>query len=328
MTGCGPETWSFMQDRITKIWAALMASPLDWSDFMRFDEMVMVIVNDKGNETNILTTFQDFTQEFLYPYAGSVEDAVMMIKELDKKQGKEGWAECYKAANKTVSAKYCSGLEELLVFLNGKYNDLGDGRFDIDLSSDDCLGLLERYGITTDGGVKGLTYHYEKKERTFRTGEILHNLNGTDYRVVEVFSPDNLLLVNEKSGNYVVGCNVEYFLRCPKYQGDGGREELDAENAEYGIEWGRGVYLSNKLSEIDVAALKKEYGAEPAADKQGIFEIEVREILSRVESVPAESLGEAIDRVTEQYKNGEIVLNENDYKGVDYIPLKEQGKNL
>lgn len=292
---------------------------------MRFDEMVMVIVNDKGNETNILTTFQDFTQEFLYPFAGSMEDAVMLIKELNEKQG---WAECYKAANKTVSAKYCSGQEELVTFLNGKFNDREDGRFDTSLSSDDCLALLDKYGMSTDGKVKPLFYHYEKKECMFKQGETLHNLNGTDYRVVEVFSPENLLLINKKSGSYVVGCNVEYFMRCPKYEGTDGKEKFDIENVEYGIEWGHGVYLSNKPSEIDFAALKKEYGQEPVPDKRGIFEIEVREILSRVESVPAESLGEAIDRVTQRYKNGEIVLDADDYKGVDYIPLEEQEKKL
>lgn len=292
---------------------------------MRFDEMVMVIVNDKGNETNILTTFQDFTQEFLYPFAGSMEDAVMLIKELNEKQG---WAECYKAANKTVSAKYCSGQEELVAFLNGKFNDREDGRFDTSLSSDDCLALLDKYGMSTDGKEKLLPYHYEKKECIFKQGETLHNLNGTDYRVVEVLSPENLLLINKKSGSYVVGCNVEYFMRCPKYEGTDGKEKFDIENVEYGIEWGHGVYLSNKPSEIDFAALKKEYGQDSVPDKRGIFEIEVREILSRVESVPAESLGEAIDRVTQRYKNGEIVLDADDYKGVDYIPLEEQEKKL
>lgn len=193
---------------------------------MRFDEMVMVIVNDKGSETNILTTFEDFTQEFLYPFVSDIEDIVMMIKELSEKQGKVGWTECYKAANKTVGAKYCSGEKELVAFLNGKFNDREDGRFDIDRSSDDCLALLDKCGM------------------------------------------------------------------------------------------------------IDLAALKKEYGQKLAPDKQGIFEIEVQEILSRVERVPAESLGEAIDRVTERYKNGEIILDENDYKGVDYIPLEVQEKKL
>lgn len=290
---------------------------------MRFDEMIMVIVNDKGNETNMLTTFQDFTQEFLYPFVGGVEDAVMLIKELNEKQG---WAECYKAANKTVSAKYCSGQEELVVFLNRKFNDREDSRFDTSLSSDDCLALLDKYGMSTNGKVKPLLYHYEKKECIFKRGETLHNLNGTDYRVVEVFSPDNLLLINEKSGSYVVGCSVEYFMRCPKFKGKSGSEEFDIENVEYGIEWGHGVYLSDKPSEIDFAALKKEYGQEQ--DKPGTFEIEVREILSRVESVSAENLGDAIDKVMERYKNGEIVLNADDYQGVDYIPLEEQEKKL
>lgn len=295
---------------------------------MRFDEMVMVIVNDKGNETNMLTTFEDFSQEFLLPFVGGIEDAVMVVKELNEKQGKECWTECYKAANKTVGVKYCSGQKELVAFLNGKFNDREDGRFDIDRSSDECLVLLDKYGISVDGEVKGISYHYEKKEYAFQSGEILHNLNGTDYRVVEVFSPDNILLLNEKSGAYVVGCGVDYFMRCPKYEGNSGRQEFDIDNAEYGIEWEHGVYLSNKPSEIDFAALKKEYGPEPLPDQQGKYEIEVREILSRVESVSAESLGEAIDKVMECYKNGEIVLDASDYQGVDYIPLEEQEKKL
>ena len=45
------------------------------------------------------------------------------------------------------------------------------------------------------------------------------------------------------------------------------------------------------------------------------YEIEVREELSRVITIKAESLGDAIDHVVEQYKKGEIVLSAEDFVG-------------
>lgn len=51
------------------------------------------------------------------------------------------------------------------------------------------------------------------------------------------------------------------------------------------------------------------------------YQIEIREILSRVENIKADSLAEAIDIAMEMYEREEVVLDDKDYKGVDYIPL-------
>lgn len=45
------------------------------------------------------------------------------------------------------------------------------------------------------------------------------------------------------------------------------------------------------------------------------FDIEVSELLSRTVKVKAETLGDAIEKVMEQYKKGEIVLDAEDFVG-------------
>lgn len=109
---------------------------------------------------------------------------------------------------------------------------------------------------------------------------------------------------------------MSYYSRYP-YAG-----EHTKENAEVGIEWGHGVYLSATPSEIDFTALRTEY-CEPYRQQGDEFSIEVREVLSRVEKIPAETLGDAIDDVMDMYKRGEIVLNADDFKDVSYVPVNK-----
>lgn len=58
------------------------------------------------------------------------------------------------------------------------------------------------------------------------------------------------------------------------------------------------------------------------------YEIEIKEELSRIEKVKAETLLEAIDIVMEKYHNGDIVLDAEDYKSVDFIPYKENEEKI
>lgn len=58
-----------------------------------------------------------------------------------------------------------------------------------------------------------------------------------------------------------------------------------------------------------------------------IFDIEIKEELSRVEHIKADTLDEAIDKAMEMYKKEQIVLDAEDMKGVDFHPMeKEHGK--
>lgn len=48
------------------------------------------------------------------------------------------------------------------------------------------------------------------------------------------------------------------------------------------------------------------------------FDVEIKEVLSRVERVKAESLDDAINKAMDMYYSEQIVLNSEDMKGVDF----------
>ncbi|CUX62452.1 hypothetical protein BN3590_02736 [Clostridium sp. C105KSO15] len=59
------------------------------------------------------------------------------------------------------------------------------------------------------------------------------------------------------------------------------------------------------------------------------FEIEIKEVLSRVQKVEADSVGEAINKAMEMYYRQEIILDAEDMKDVDFSPMKqEKGKSV
>lgn len=60
-------------------------------------------------------------------------------------------------------------------------------------------------------------------------------------------------------------------------------------------------------------------------DKCKEFDIEITEELSRTVTVKAETIGEAIEQVMDQYKRGEIVLAAEDFVGktIDAAPTQQ-----
>ena len=125
--------------------------------------------------------------------------------------------------------------------------------------------------------------------------------------------------MNMVAGTFLVAVGVTYYDHYPhagKYTKD---------NAETGIEWGHGHYLSGKLSDIDFAALRAEY-CEPYQQKGDCFSIEIREVLSRVENIEAETLGDAIDKAMEMYKKSEVVLDAEDFRDVSYLPARAESR--
>lgn len=289
---------------------------------MKIQDMVLVIENIKGKETNMLMTLKEYKEAYLFVSSLSREQSAELLKGLfDTKLSEpgKGWAECYITANKSYYAKFCSGSDELQCFLHGIYNDDKEFRFDRQESSPECMQALEEYNLDVNGGAKGSMFHYEQKEHDFKQGEVLHNFNGTDYKVMECYSKNNLLMMNMAAGTFLVAVDVVYYDRYPN------AGEYTKENAETGIEWGHGHYLSEKMSDIDFAALRAEY-CEPYKQKGNSFPVEIREVLSRVENIHAETLGDAIDKAMELYKHSEIVLDAGDFRDVSYLPAKVESR--
>ncbi len=96
----------------------------------------------------------------------------------------------------------------------------------------------------------GIEYHYERQKHEYEVGEVVHNLNGNDYKVLEKYTDTKLLLIAKRTGEFVVAIDCAEFSKAPK----------DApELVEIGTEWGHGVYLGNNPDNIDFAALRREY---------------------------------------------------------------------
>ena len=223
---------------------------------MKIEDMVMVINNQKGIEKNFLCSFESFVKQYVTNACDNFFEVAEVISELNHASEKDNsFCEIYFAPNKTMYARFCGSLNELRLFVAGKLNDGMTNVFEEDFCDKECLDVLSRLGISTDRSMAIAKWpHYEKLESDLVQGEIYHNFNGSDYRLMERYSDRNMLFMDVNSGQFVVGVGVDYFVRYP--QGEDRYSSL----SETGIEWGSGVYLGNTPSTINFTMLRREYG--------------------------------------------------------------------
>ena len=206
------------------------------------------------DKANSLMTLDDTIEMLKQSGEYSMKEIAAIFSELGRTMTEPDWAEVYLAGNKTLFMCYCRDESHLRAFLNKKFNDenVEDVRFDYERCSHECKEKIRLYGITENGEKdKMVEHHYSHMEHQFKQGENLHNFNGKDYKVVELLSPRNLLLMDMSNGNFVVGLGTSLFMRQIKG---------DSEEPEIGIEWEHGVYLSSKPSRIDFQGIREDYG--------------------------------------------------------------------
>lgn len=221
---------------------------------MKLEDMIMVVENQKGTETNFLTDLRGYMEMAVKACDDSAVDMADAIGQLyGTKENNREWSDLYFAGNKSIHAAFCTGEAQLRGFLMGNFND-GEWSFDEERCPENCLEVLRIYNMKTDGHSLFPSLHYERVEHTFHAGEVLHNMNGNDYRVLAVLSPKNLLLMSAVDGQIVVGSGVNLFERYPK------GERPDNDSVVTGIEWDHGVYLGTDITRIDFDILKQEYG--------------------------------------------------------------------
>lgn len=239
---------------------------------MEINEIILVTENRKGTETNALMTFQDYIRYAQLEELNTQLELAELMVNLGRTVGNEKeWTEVYHTANKSISARYCMDEKQLAKFLQGFYNSTDQTwRFDSEMCSSLCLEKLNMIGLDTKGRRASRGYHYEIQEAKFEQGQILHNLNGNDYRVMEKLSAKNLLLMDLSTGNFTVAVGVNLYIRTPS------GEEPNKSNCTYGIEWGHGIYLSATPSAIDFRYIRQEYGTperiESLADYRNLLE--------------------------------------------------------
>lgn len=223
---------------------------------MKITEIVLVTENWKGTEKNCLMTAEDYLKYLDLDKFDSRKDVAEAMLELGKTFGDESeWSEHYFAANVTVYARFCTDDVQLAKFLGGFYNSTDQQvSFDKGMCSGECLDKLSELGMDVKGRVRTGNLSYTRVDYVFEQGQTLHNLNGSDYRVMEKLSDRNLLLMDIKTGNFVVAQGTDMFARHPR-----GENATEA-NSLMGIEWGQGLYLGSTPSTIDFRHIRQEYG--------------------------------------------------------------------
>lgn len=227
---------------------------------MKLEDMILVVENRKGTETNYLLNLTDYMETVVKLWGEHAEDMAGAIGTLyETKEGKKDWNDLYVSANRSIHASFCVTSTQLRAFIFGGFNN-GEWSFDVERCSKECLDVLRIYNMQPDGKQVFPYLHYERLEHSFHTGEVLRNMNGNDYRVLAALSRKNLLLMSELDSQIIVGQGVQLYERYPK------DERPDSDSRVTGIEWDQGVYLGNDITRIDFDILKQEYGEPDRAE--------------------------------------------------------------
>ena len=216
---------------------------------MNLTDIVLVTENDKGTETNMLMTVDDYKR--FVDLSELSEQMLILGRTLGEA---DNYAEYYRTANVTVFARLCRDDVQLGHFLQGIYNDSKEFRFDKQASSPECILKMKEIGMTDRGWIDDFILHYEKNDRTFERGQTFHNFNDHDYMVLEALSPKNLVVMDMKSGSLTIALGVTEYKRYPK------DEKPTNDNTTIGVSWEHGIYLGSTLSTTNFRMYKKEYG--------------------------------------------------------------------
>lgn len=219
---------------------------------MNLTDIVLVTENDKGTETNMLMTVDDYKRFVDIEDLSDLSEQMLL---LGRTLGEaDNFAEYYRTANVTVFARLCRDDVQLGHFLQGLYNDSKEFRFDKEASSPECVVKMKEIGMTDRGWIDDFILHYEKNDRTFERGQTFHNFNDHDYMVLEALSPRNLVVMDMKSGSLTIALGATEYKRYPK------DENPTNDNTTIGVSWEHGIYLGSTLSTTNFRMYKKEYG--------------------------------------------------------------------
>lgn len=252
---------------------------------MKIEEMILVTDNNKGSETNYLASFEDYLEVIKAAYPNSVKDMADAVAALyDTKQKPEDWSEIYFMSNKTSYARFCNSESQLRGFLLGTFNETNEEKtnftFDEGRCSKKCFEVLRAYDIKPDGHSLMGSFVYQNLDHAFQTGEIIHNMNGSDYRILEVLAPDNLLLLSQNTGEICVGVGTQLMAKYPK-----GEERTSHDSILTGVSWSHGIYLGKNIRAIDFDKIQKMYGRPEKIESLGDYRNSLKKTFSMYQKI-------------------------------------------
>lgn len=224
---------------------------------MKLEDMVLVKEHLKGRTLNYLSTIDDFMLIHVRRKTDSLVMSGQIVLDLSKTLTDDSkWIQLQFSENKRVEARFCTCESQLRGFLGGRFDEIGEKTiFEESMCNAFCIDKVENMGMRLDGSSNPkFQFTYKPVETKFSQGDILHNFNGSDYKVLEKLSANNLMLMDIRTGSFTVAIGASMYNRYPK------GEEPTEDNAMTCLEWDHGVYLGNTPSMIDFSNVRQKYG--------------------------------------------------------------------
>lgn len=226
---------------------------------MRLEDIIMVMEKQGEDAAKRLIDFAAWF-ETLWEICGDNMAALgKNIRALYETKESSAWTCPLETENSHFMARFCRDEQQLREFLTGSGKE-ESYRLDTDRSTPECLDTVRARGLTLQGAPYYLNLHYEKIPHAFRQGQVLHNFNGLDYRVLKVLDKGKLLLMSippfgkKEGGQFLVALGAGAYRRYPL------GEDFSDDSIGWGVEWDHGVYLGDDLTAINMEALEAEYG--------------------------------------------------------------------
>lgn len=224
---------------------------------MKLEDMVLVKEHLKGRTLNYLSTIDDFMLIHVRRKTDSLVMSGQIVLDISKTLTNDSkWIQLQFSESKRVEARFCTCESQLRGFLGGRFDEIGEKTiFEESMCNAFCIDKVENMGMRLDGSSNSkFQFTYKPVETKFSQGDILHNFNGSDYKVLEKLSASNLMLMDVRTGSFTVAIGASMYNRFPK------GEEPAGDNSMTCLEWDHGVYLGNTPSMIDFSSIRQKYG--------------------------------------------------------------------
>lgn len=196
---------------------------------MIIDDIILVLEKKKDNtETNFILKDN--------------EDNVSMLKECGIDTGAIN-ASTFDKVGENYIAKRCVDHKELVEFYYGKYNTTDDYSIHIDKKDRSVFNLLKQL----------LRPYYEKKNINASVGDVIHNTNGSDYKIIAILDKRDTsmdaLLINVNNFEIVAAHGLH------NYDVKYGDIDNHGSLSQSGYEWGHGIYYGPLNAETNMRAI-------------------------------------------------------------------------
>ena len=167
----------------------------------------------------------------------------------------------------------------------------------------------EKIALKDKGDIE---YEYEVSREKLRFGQTVNSFTGGSYRIIEIYRPNCMLLLNLTNGQFLVADEIGAYYRYPKGQ------KMNIHNTDFGVKWKHQIFLPARPSLVDFKNIYEQFGTIPVQNDKGEYEVEVKETLSKNIPVKTDDPDKAIDEVQMQYDREEIVLDSSNFQEVNF----------